>query len=155
MNYLEMVEEFHMTFDQIILAAPSIPKEGRIKLRLGLIREETNELEAAYTDGNVIEMADALADIVYVVLGTVLESGLKLDFNRLFAEVHRSNMSKACHSLDEAERTAKHHNIPCDIRTKTIAGKQVWLVFRVSDNKLMKSINYSPANIASCLQAHE
>jgi Uncharacterized protein conserved in bacteria len=151
MDYLKMVEQFHKTFDQVVLPEPAIPTGERCALRLGLIQEELDELAKAYNDGDVTEMADALADLMYVVAGTVLESGLKDKFNQLFAEVHRSNMSKACSSYAEAQATVEGYGIPCDIRPKTLDGKDVFLVFRKSDNKLLKSINYSPADIKSAI----
>lgn len=151
MNYLETVEEFHKTFDQVVLAEPAIPERDRVILRLGLIQEELDELQEAYRTKNVVEMADALADLMYVVCGTILESGLQDKFDQLFAEVHRSNMSKACKTFEEAFDTQKQYDIPCDIRTKKVDDKQVFLVFRQSGDKLLKSINYSPAKVKECL----
>lgn len=155
MDYLKTVEEFHKIFDQVVLPEPTIPTKERIILRLGLIQEELNELEEAYKNKDVKEMADALADLMYVVAGTILESGLKDKFNQLFAEVHRSNMSKACHSMEEAIDTTNKYGIPCDIRHKLVDGKTVFLVFRKEDDKLLKSINYSPAQIEATLKCTE
>lgn len=151
MNYLKTVEEFHQTFDQVVLKKPELPTPARVKLRIGLIQEELDELKAAYADGNLVEVADALCDLMYVVSGTVLESGLKDRFEIMFKAVHESNMSKACSSYDEALATVAHYGVECDIRAKELNGKQVFLVFRTSDDKLLKSINYNPVNLAMYL----
>lgn len=108
-----MVREFHETYEAPINdGAPEFP-ESRLELRLGLILEETAELlDAAYgkragnairaswtyaktlDDGerDMVEVADALADIDYVVNGMALEFGIPHD--AVVAEVHRSNLSK-------------------------------------------------------------
>lgn len=138
-------------FDQTILETPQIPSPARCILRLNLIEEELRELRAAYSDGSVTESADALVDLMYVVVGAALETGLGDKFEKLFEEVHRSNMSKACTTLEEALRTQESYGIPCNIRGKIINGKEVFLVFRKEDNKLLKSINYSAANLIPLL----
>lgn len=85
------VEEFHRKFGFTNRVKPTldIPEKD---LRLSLIREEVQELEEAYADNNLVEVADALADIIYVVYGTAAQHGI--DLEHVFAEVHRSNMSK-------------------------------------------------------------
>ncbi|WP_286849963.1 nucleoside triphosphate pyrophosphohydrolase family protein, partial [Sphingobacterium sp. UBA7253] len=98
---LSSVAEFHKTFQHPILDTPTIPSEQRCALRVSLIAEELKELEEAIQDKDLVEIADALCDIQYVLAGAVLEFGLKDKFSALFDEVQRSNMSKAC--KDEAE----------------------------------------------------
>ena len=93
-----MVADFHETFRHPILPAPAIPSEDRCKLRVALIAEELKELETAIRDKDIIEVADALCDIQYVLSGAILEFGLAGKFKALFEEVQRSNMSKACSS---------------------------------------------------------
>lgn len=150
---LNLVAEFHKTFKHPILPAPAIPSEDRCKLRVALIAEELKELELAILQKDIVEIADALSDIQYVLSGAILEFGLGEKFSALFEEVQRSNMSKACVSEDEAKATVdfykKKDGTECYYREE--GGK--WLVYRTSDNKTIKSINYSPANLQRVLNA--
>lgn len=148
---LNLVAEFHKTFKHPILPSPSIPSEDRCKLRVALIAEELKELEAAIAQKDIVEIADALADIQYVLSGAILEFGLGHKFNALFEEVQRSNMSKACVSEDEAKATVEYYRKKdgTECYYKEESGK--WLVYRTSDNKTIKSINYSPANLQAAL----
>lgn len=91
---LEQVREFHETFKHNIEAYPAIPEQNRINLRIALIGEEFQELQDAIADKDLVEVLDALLDIEYVLMGTVLEFGLQDLFFEGFEEVHRSNMSK-------------------------------------------------------------
>ncbi|NOU59451.1 nucleoside triphosphate pyrophosphohydrolase family protein [Marinifilum caeruleilacunae] len=97
MKALDKVHEFHKAFRVNVEEKPAIPDLERCKLRQNIIQEEVDELKEAWESGNIIEVADALADIHYVVMGTVLEFGLQDKYPEIFSEVHRSNMSK----LDE------------------------------------------------------
>ncbi len=145
---LNQVAQFHKTFQHPVLDTPTIPDEKRCKLRVELIAEELKELEQAIQDKDLVEVADALCDIQYVLAGAVLEFGLGEKFKTLFDEVQRSNMSKACKTMDEAEATVKHYkeNKNTDSYIREVDG--LYLVFRKEDNKTLKSINYSPANLA-------
>jgi predicted HAD superfamily Cof-like phosphohydrolase len=149
---LNLVAEFHKTFKHPILPEPGIPAEDRCKLRVALIAEELKELEVAIIQKDIVEIADALSDIQYVLSGAILEFGLGDKFNALFEEVQRSNMSKACVSEDEAKATVefykKKDGTECYYREE--GGK--WLVYRKSDNKTIKSINYSPADLQGILR---
>lgn len=148
---LTSVAEFHKTFQHPILSEPTIPDAKRCELRVSLISEELKELEEAIKDNDLVEIADALCDIQYVLSGAVLEFGLKDKFSELFDEVQRSNMSKACTTLKEAEDTQTHYkNKGVESYIKEVDG--VFLVFRSSDNKTLKSINYSPADLKSILE---
>ena len=149
---LTSVAEFHRTFQHPILDTPQIPSESRCKLRVSLIAEELKELEEAIEAKDIIEIADALCDIQYVLSGAVLEFGLGNKFNTLFEEVQRSNMSKACKSVEEAEATMKYYKEEkgVDSYYKEVDG--LFLVFREGDNKTLKSINYSPADLKSIVE---
>lgn len=149
---LTSVAEFHKTFQHPILDSPQIPSEARCNLRVSLIAEELKELEEAILAKDMVEIADALCDIQYVLSGAVLEFGLKDKFNALFEEVQRSNMSKACKSVEEAEATMKHYKDEkgVDSYFKEVDG--LFLVFREGDNKTLKSINYSPADLKSIVE---
>jgi predicted HAD superfamily Cof-like phosphohydrolase len=149
---LKMVADFHQTFKHPIQRTPSIPDEDRCRLRVALIAEELKELETAIHDKDIVEVADALCDIQYVLSGAILEFGLGDKFKELFEEVQRSNMSKACISEEEAEQTVAHYKkkdgTECYYR---LEGKK-WLVYRRSDNKTIKSIGYSPADLKQIIE---
>ena len=144
---LNQVAEFHTTFQHPILPEPGIPAENRCKLRVALIAEELKELEVAILEKDIVEVADALCDIQYVLSGAILEFGLGDKFKALFDEVQRSNMSKACKTEEEARLTVAHYlkkdGTECYYEKKD----DKWLVYRKSDNKTIKSINYSPADL--------
>ncbi len=95
MSNFEKVKTFMTTYGQEVKESASFPDENIIKLRLKLIKEELEELEQALNDKNLLEVADALTDILYVTYGAGHSFGINLD--ACFDEVQRSNMSK----LDE------------------------------------------------------
>ncbi|MGH3914872.1 MAG: hypothetical protein ACRDTC_15910 [Pseudonocardiaceae bacterium] len=118
------VEEFHSAFNLPSQKQPSINVEKSLEaLRISLLQEEVSELVAATYARDLIGIADALADITYVVYGTALTYGIDLD--SVLSEVHRSNMSK----LDRDGKPM--------IR---------------SDGKVLKSERYSPPNVAAVLK---
>ena len=80
------------TFGQEVLNKPKFPNNKTIKLRIDLIKEELNELEEAINNNNLVEVADALTDILYVTYGAGHAFGIDLD--ACFEEVQNSNMSK-------------------------------------------------------------
>lgn len=146
-NALQLVADFHRTFKHPILSKPSIPEEARCKLRVALLAEELKELEVAILEKDIVEVADALCDIQYVLSGAILEFGLGDKFKALFEEVQRSNMSKACDSEEDALATVAHYlqKDGTECYYKQVEGK--WLVYRKADDKTIKSINYSPADL--------
>lgn len=122
------VAEFHTAFNLPMRDVPSGEIDRRLaKLRVALLEEEVGEFVAASEKGDLVGIADALADIVYVVYGTALTYGVDLD--AVLSEVHRSNMSK----LDSGGKPL--------IR---------------DDGKVLKSDRYFPPDIEAVLgrQAH-
>ena len=151
LDCLNQVAEFHRTFKHPILDTPQIPSAERCNLRVALIAEELKELEVAILEKDIVGVADALADIQYVLSGAVLEFGLGNKFKALFDEVQRSNMSKACNTIEEAEATVKHFEAKgTECYYKEDSGK--YLVYRTADNKTLKSVFYSPADLESVLE---
>lgn len=147
---LNQVAEFHRTFKHPILPAPALPSEDRCRLRVALLAEELKELETAILENDLVEVADALCDLQYVLSGAILEFGLGEKFKALFDEVQRSNLSKACTTEAEAEATVAHYTAKgTACYYKEDGGK--YLVYRTADNKTLKSIHYSPADLASLL----
>lgn len=148
---LNGVSKFHNIFDLPVLDEPVIPAEDRCKLRINLLQEELDELQAAIDDNDLVEVADALCDIQYVLSGAILEFGLGDQFAELFGEVQRSNMSKVCETREVAEATLKHYQENKDTEGYIVERDGEFLVYRKSDNKVLKSVNYSPANLAGML----
>lgn len=154
MNPLNQVAEFHSTFGHPILDKPQLIDEKRSDLRIELLQEELNELKQAIADGNIVEIADALADLQYVLSGAVLEFGLGQLFPTVFDEVQRSNMSKACKSKEEAAETQEKY-LNEEIATIAEEKGDYWIITRAGDNKILKNINYSKAGIAAILDSNE
>ena len=111
----QQVREFHRTFGLTINTTPTCPSAGDRQLREKLILEELQELIEAET---VVDVADALGDLLYVVLGAAVTYGI--DLEPVFQEIHRSNM------------------------TKVWPGNEVK---KNEDGKVMKPPTYSPANL--------
>ena len=88
----DAVDEFHAAFNLPRAETPLLPDISTRELRKALLREEFEEYLAAEADDDIVEVADALADIIYIACGTAVAYGIPLD--KVFAEVHRSNMAK-------------------------------------------------------------
>ena len=88
----EKVGDFMEAFGQKVEVEPTWPDFNTRDLRLELISEEFSELCQAMEDRDMVQIADALTDILYVVYGAGHSFGIDLD--ECFEEVHRSNMSK-------------------------------------------------------------
>lgn len=118
----DCVTEFHRTYGQPVAEVPGLLPHDRFLLRLNLIEEELDELVHAAVNSDLVEIADALGDLMYVVIGAALEYGIPID--DVVTEIHRSNMSK----LDEN-------------------GKPIYR----DDGKVLKGNSYSPPNIKEIL----
>jgi len=151
-NSLNQVADFHRTFNAPILDTPQIPSEQRCELRVSLLQEELNELSQAIKDKDIVEIADALCDIQYVLSGAVLEFGLGDKFVDLFNEVQRSNMSKACETMQEAIETILHYKKTQGFESVYKKVDNKFVVYRLSDNKVLKSINYSPTDLKKIIE---
>ena len=94
-DQLAKLQEFHETFRCFIQYEPraAIPDDV-VDVRIKLFEEELAEYRRAVATGDIIAVADALTDMLYVLLGTFVTHGLQEQAVELFAEVHRSNMSK-------------------------------------------------------------
>jgi predicted HAD superfamily Cof-like phosphohydrolase len=147
---LEDVAEFHRTFHLPVLDTPQIPDADRCRLRINLLQEELKELEEAIAANDLVEAADAFADLQYVLSGAILEFGLGEKFRSLFEEVHRSNMSKTCATMEEAEATVAHYEKQGQAGTIEPSG-EVFLVYRADDRKVLKNVHYSPADISGMM----
>ena len=92
MSNFEKVKKFMQIFGQEVKTQPSLPNKKIANLRYALIEEELSELKSAIEDKDIIEIADALTDILYVTYGAGHAYGINLD--KCFEEVQNSNMSK-------------------------------------------------------------
>ena len=149
---LSNVGAFHDTFNLPILSTPQIPDAKRCTLRVNLLEEELNELKEAIVNNDLVEVADALCDIQYVLSGAILEFGMGDKFKELFDEVQRSNMSKTCKTMEEAIATQKHYKDSKGTESFIQEKNGEYLVYRTEDKKVLKSVKYSPADIAAKLE---
>ena len=92
MTNFQKVKTFMQTFGQEVKSKPSFSSEKINDLRYNLIKEELDELKKAMDDKDLLEVADALTDILYVTYGAGIAFGIDLD--KCFEEVQNSNMSK-------------------------------------------------------------
>lgn len=130
-NWIKCVEEF----EAVSVGKQNLPTElqtiaqNYAILRQSLLQEEVNELAVAMKENNMVEVADAIADCLYILIGTAIGCGLRDKIDLVFKEVHRSNMSKTVKSSSD--------------------GKPRFL-YNVH-GKIMKPIGYQPPNIKSIL----
>ena len=92
MSYFTDVKDFHVAFGQRVGSYPELPNTKERTLRMKLLAEEMYEYTVAENENDIVEIADALADIIYIACGTAVSYGIPLD--EIFNEVHRSNMAK-------------------------------------------------------------
>ena len=151
---LSEVAKFHQVFDLPIEQNPTIPDAGRCALRLNLLEEELQELREAIENRDLTEVADAFADIQYVLSGAILEFGLADRFRDIFDEVQRSNMSKVCKTWEEAEATVSRYRMEKDMEGEIVEKDGQYLVYRKSDRKVLKSIAYAKASIEPIVKGH-
>lgn len=92
MSMFTDVKAFHRAFGQRIGEKPELPDSAERTLRMKLLAEEMYEYTVAENENDLVEIADALADIIYIACGTAVSYGIPLD--AIFEEVHSSNMAK-------------------------------------------------------------
>ena len=123
---IKAVHEFHTAFKLGIKNTPTASiGEARNTLRFNLMKEENEEYLEAAENNDLVEVADALGDMLYILCGTIIEHGMQDKIEEVFNEIQRSNMSK----LDE-------NGMP---------------IYR-EDGKVLKGPNYFKPNIASILE---
>ena len=126
-DQLKKVIQFHKTYNLAIRQEPSLDfSKDQSILRYNLMKEENEEYLEAINNKDLTEVADALGDMLYILCGTILDHGLQHKIEEVFAEIHRSNMSK----LD-------------------VNGKPIYS----EDGKVLKGPNYLPPDIVSILQS--
>jgi uncharacterized protein YaaQ len=147
-KFVDEVEVFNKTFGKPNNYTPTVPNDKKLTdFVVSFIREETDELEQAIKDKDIVEVLDAICDLLYVAVGNAtMVFGLKDKLVPAYAEVQASNMSKSCATVEEAvatinERSKEHGE--CYFRK---VGSR-YVVYRKSDDKVMKSINYFAPNL--------
>lgn len=111
---LEMVAEFHLKVGNPTLTNPTLISSDCSNFREKLIIEEVKEYNESAKRGDLENTAKELADMLYTVYGTILEHGLQDKIAEIFAEVHRSNMSK---DYGGAKGTKGPNYSPADIKS--------------------------------------
>ncbi|MFD0977880.1 pyrophosphohydrolase domain-containing protein [Salinimicrobium gaetbulicola] len=92
---LDAVREFHTAFGLGIEQQPTANLgTAKNRLRFELMKEENEEYLQAANAGDLVEVADALGDMLYILCGTILEHGMQHKIEEVFEEIQRSNMSK-------------------------------------------------------------
>ena len=125
---IDHVAEFHDIFQIGNESSPKVDVGSEVyMLRYNLMREENDEYLDACRQGDLVEVADALGDQLYILCGTILKHGLQHKIEEVFDEIQRSNMSK----LDSNGRP----------------------IFR-EDGKILKGQNYFKPNIKQILEDH-
>ncbi|MEM0932130.1 MAG: nucleoside triphosphate pyrophosphohydrolase family protein [Bacteroidota bacterium] len=124
---IKAVEQFHTAFGLGVLQKPKANLgTSKNQLRFSLMDEENREYLEAANQGDLVEVADALGDMLYILCGTILEHGMQHKIEEVFAEIQKSNMSK----LGEDGRP----------------------IYR-EDGKVLKGPNYFKPNIQSVLES--
>lgn len=110
MTNSKKVEEFMEKYGQEIPNTPGFPSSVTVSLRIRLIKEELDEFIEACRERDIVEVADALCDILYVAYGAALSFGIPVE--ECFAEVHRNNMQKLDGKRDEFGKVIKTQDHP-------------------------------------------
>ena len=94
-NKLKAVEDFHNAFGLGVNHSPIAKlSPQKLKLRYDLMAEENDEYYDAAKNDDLVEVADALGDMLYILCGTILEHGMQYKIEEVFHEIQKSNMSK-------------------------------------------------------------
>lgn len=119
---------------------PNLPKHSEVALDSSLIVEETTETVQAMQNKDIVEVADGLADLIFVI--TQAANSYGIDLEKAVDCVHVSNMSKICQSKLDLELTInKYEELGVELSVHE-TGEDRWVVKRASDGKVMKSVNY-------------
>lgn len=95
---LAAVHEFHTAFGLEVNPEPKAGLSDAVKmLRYNLMKEENEEYLEAVQNNDIVEIADALGDMLYILCGTIISHGLQHKIEEVFDEIQRSNMSKLGH----------------------------------------------------------
>jgi predicted HAD superfamily Cof-like phosphohydrolase len=146
----QKVKEFMTVFKQNTFTTPQLnvftEDPHIVRLREALIEEEFKELQVAIKNNDMVEVADALTDLLYVIYGAGHAFGIDLD--KSFDIVHNSNMTKACNTEEEAKETVKTIKEKGTYKDPQYRKEgKYWVVFDNSNGKILKSNRYTPADL--------
>jgi len=147
-KFVDEVELFNSTFGKPNNYTPIVPDNKKLTdFVVSFIREETDELEQAIKDKDIVEVLDAICDLLYVAVGNAtMVFGLKDKLIPAYAEVQASNMSKSCATEEEAKATVEERSKEHGECYYSQVGDR-YVVYRKSDDKVMKAINYFAPNL--------
>lgn len=123
--YVQRIAEWELACGMTLPWAPTLFDKAKQVLRVRLLREEVDELEAAFWAGDIVEVADALGDIDYLTQGAAVLQGIPL--YEVFCEIHRSNMTKVSGGV----------------------------VIKRDDGKILKPSSYEAPDLLSVLARHQ
>ena len=95
------VQQFQELFDTVT----ETPNFEAMQLRIDLLQEELNELRDAFLEGDLVEIADAYGDILFLTIGGVIRNGFSSKFEAIFDEICESNLSKSDETICDALKT--------------------------------------------------
>ena len=113
-NELSLVAAFHKKFGSPVLETPALIPRDRTDFRHRLMAEEVEEYKEGVAKEDLENIAKELADILYATYGSILEHGLQDKMPEIFAEVHRSNMSK---EYNKYKATKGENYFPANIKS--------------------------------------
>ena len=147
--FVSEVEEFNALMNKPNNYEPTIPKEkGEWMFVYNFILEELEEYKQACETGDIVEVLDALCDITYVSLGNgAMLHGLKDKVWKAYQEVQASNLSKACQTEEEAQKTVEVRSAEQGEKCHYEKVDNKFIVYRTRDYKVMKNINYFRPNL--------
>lgn len=146
--FISEVEEFNIAMGkpEANNYIPTLSTQKSQDFIYNFITEELNEYLDACINNDLIGIADALGDIIYVLCNGILVHGLGDRFENIYNEIQNSNMSKLCETEEIAQQTIKFHE-PKQGECYYGKVKDHWVVYRKSDKKVMKSINHKSPNL--------
>jgi hypothetical protein len=151
--FISEVEEFNALMGKPNNYTPNIPEEKEWMFVYNFILEELEEYKHACETGDIVEVLDALCDITYVSLGNgAMLHGLKDKVWPAYQEVQASNLSKACSSAEEAQDTVRVRSVEQKEACHYEKVGEYYIVYRSSDKKVMKNINYFRPDLTQFLK---
>jgi predicted HAD superfamily Cof-like phosphohydrolase len=130
------------TFNRLMIKKLGLDYEEVLGLHdVELETEDSNE-------GDIVECADAFGDILYVVAGGIHEYGLGEVMPAVSSNIHGSNMSKLCKGIELTLRTVAKYAEEGIETHYTMVAEDLYGVYRSSDNKVLKSVEYTPTNLS-------
>ena len=151
--FVSEVEEFNALMGKPNNYTPNIPEEKEWMFVYNFILEELEEYKHACETGDIVEVLDALCDITYVSLGNgAMLHGLKDKVWPAYQEVQASNLSKACTSEEEAQDTVRVRSLEQKEACHYEKVGEYYIVYRSSDKKVMKNINYFRPDLTQFLK---